>query len=360
MSTHKTHAKIKTMKPTSVITLTPNPTLDLSGEVETLIVNEKNSVLHERRDPGGNGINAARIAKRLAQPSRVRTLAIGFLGGAVGEEIKALLNAEKLPTRWIKIEGNTRINVTVSLNAYESQSQPKQTRLSFPGPGVSKSEANQMLRLIERLPRKSILLLGGSLPRGLSPDFWLAILKIAAARGIGCIVDTPAPILKAILESLERSSQLPPLLAIKPNLHELGVLLNRDLSNASLPEIIRASRPLTHRVFGICVSMGAKGALWVDAKHAWFIEAPPIQARGTVGAGDSFLGAFATRMAEVGLTHPDQLNPEDPAFQASLLEALRLGSAAGAATAESLGTQLAKKSDILRLLAKVPVAKRVG
>ncbi len=364
MSTPKTQtqkSESRSRKKVTVITLTPNPTLDVSGVVETLIPNEKNTVRDERRDPGGNGINSARIIQRLAG-KLIDLKAMGFLGGSVGQEVASLLRKEGLPSDWTEIRGNTRVNVTVSLIPHAHAS-PRQTRLSFPGPRIQTQEAHTLIRHLPKPKNGGLLLLGGSLPPGLSVRFWNSVIRASNQSGMGSLVDIPAQSLSALFALLPKNRPMPPLLGIKPNLHELGLLLEKDLSHASLAEIAKASRPLTQKAALICISMGPKGALLVTEGPAWWVKAPRIKARGTVGAGDSFLGAFAFELAREGLTTPQAVvehlrsNPATPS--SPLCQALRLGAAAGAATAESEGTQLAPKKEILRLLRKVPVAKRV-
>src|SRR3954468_2262947 len=121
-----------------VLTFTPNPTLDLGGVVDNLIPNEKCYVYAQTKSPGGNAINAARILTRLGIP----TVATGFLGGSIGEEIKALLADEGVKGKWIKIKGATRLSVIVS-----NKSDHMQTRLSFPGPRISAGEKRSLFKL---------------------------------------------------------------------------------------------------------------------------------------------------------------------------------------------------------------------
>ena len=105
-----------------IYTVTPNPTLDMGGTVDQLVPNEKNYVQDETRFPGGNGINAARIIKRLGVP----VIATGFLGGGIGTVIENLLKDERVAHRFVKISGTTRVGITVS-----SRKTHLQTRISF-------------------------------------------------------------------------------------------------------------------------------------------------------------------------------------------------------------------------------------
>ena len=119
-----------------ILTLTPNPALDVSGTVPKLVPNEKSYISHEMRLPGGNGINAARVAHRLGS----EVITTGFLGGTSGLELLDLLKLEKIPNHFIEIQGQTRTNITISNNFSHEQ-----TRLSFSGFRINKNEMTALL-----------------------------------------------------------------------------------------------------------------------------------------------------------------------------------------------------------------------
>ncbi|MGZ3699061.1 MAG: 1-phosphofructokinase family hexose kinase, partial [Bdellovibrionota bacterium] len=198
------------MKTPTLYTVTPNPALDVSGHVDRLLVNEKNYVHDERRDPGGNGINAARVARRLG----ARVLALGFLGGDAGEDIRKRLHEEGVPSAFTPIREHTRINVTVTNDA-----DCKQTRLTFHGPQVRASECANLMSQIRKLHAPGILILGGSMPPGLPANFHGALARRGIARGLGVVVDVPAKLMKSVL-GLD-------LLLLKPNEVELAEFAGR-------------------------------------------------------------------------------------------------------------------------------------
>ena len=66
------------MRQPLIVTLTLNPAVDLSGETERVVPEHKLRCKNERHDPGGGGINVARVLRRLgADP-----LAVFFVDGA--------------------------------------------------------------------------------------------------------------------------------------------------------------------------------------------------------------------------------------------------------------------------------------
>lgn len=332
------------MKNFTIYTVTPNPALDLSGIVHEIRPNEKNYVFRERRDPGGNGINASRVITRLAKFSAfhsVKTLALGFLGGCIGQEINSLLKVEKVPQAFTPIRESTRANTTIS-----NKKTHKQTRLTFHGPEISSRERNALLKKIQKTCKKpGILILGGSLPLGCPVSVYEHINTIAHRNGLGVVIDVPAPLLKKVT----RFTYKP--LILKPNQNELEGWIGHSLkSDAALKS---AAQKLA-RTCSLCVvSLAERGALFATEKQVFFAKAPRIQARGTVGAGDSMLAGIVSVLASVGVTTSatfENLERENPpTFEEVLYECARWGLACGAATATSVGTSLAEPHEILRL-----------
>ncbi len=157
----------------TILAITPNPALDLSGTVKVLKPNEKTYVSNEIRNPWGNSINAGRILNRLGIP----IVTSGFLGGSTGDEVQSLLHIENIPTEFIKIQNSTRINVTVS-----SKHSHDQTRLSFPGPAIKKWEKDRLIQFVKRKKNLSFLLVGGSLPEGFSAVDIIQLIQLTQYR----------------------------------------------------------------------------------------------------------------------------------------------------------------------------------
>ncbi|HEX7675053.1 MAG TPA: 1-phosphofructokinase family hexose kinase [Bdellovibrio sp.] len=306
-----------------IYTITPNPALDLSGTVKDLKPNEKAYVQDEKRAPGGNAINAARILHRLQVP----VVASGFLGGSTGEEIEGLLRVEGLRSEFIKIQESTRINVTISnLNDHQ------QTRLSFAGPMLKPVEKKKFFHFINNKNDMDILLIGGSLPKNFSVKDLVHLMAVAQRKGVRIIVDCPGDILsKAVLGK--------PFL-IKPNLEEFQVMTG--LRGKSIGAVRKKAETLLNSVKYVCVSSVEGGALLVTQEGAYFGRIPKIKIRSTVGAGDSMVGAMVSQI------YHQQESPE---------EILRWGLAAAAATLSETGTTLGKVANIKKLYKKTTVEK---
>jgi 1-phosphofructokinase family hexose kinase len=317
-----------------IYTVTPNPTLDLGGKVERLVPNEKNYVDDETRFPGGNAINAARILRRLGVP----VVATGFLGGGIGAEVETLLREEGVTSHFVKIEGNTRIGLTVS-----NRKTHVQTRLSFPGPRILSSEWKLLLHNLAKIKPPGLVVIGGSLPPGITAAQIGNLIRALRKHQILSMVDMPGPLLKSIIPEGP--------VFIKPNLTEFQELVGKRIT--SVPAVLREARKLCRHVSLVCVSSVGGGALLITRKSAWFGRAPRVKVKSTVGAGDSMVGAVAAHLwknleSEGGI---EALTDD------TIGDLLRWGLAAAAATLETHGTELGSAEKIHEYYRKTRVAR---
>ena len=331
-----------------VVALNPNPAIDLSGQVENMVLNEKNYVTSERRDPGGNGINAVRMAHRFG----VNVVALGFVGGSTGDEFRRMLLDDGVLGNFTHIRGNTRINIAVT-----NKRDHAQTRLTFRGPVVSKAETARLKKSIQRIQGPGIFILGGSTPPGCSSLLHLEAAQIVSKKRFGIFVDVPAEFLKILLKSKH-----PEFLVLKPNLKELELFLKRKLN--SISQIADAAQTLTKHATLVCVSLGHQGALIASQSNVWKVTPPKINALGSVGAGDSLVGTLAALFVKSGIYTPQDLilemnlcSREKLKLSKRLQKTFRYAIAAGAASTQALGTGLATLSEIRRLEKRVKITQ---
>lgn len=291
-----------------ILTLTLNPSLDVSGLVDNLVPNEKSYVTGVKQTPGGNGVNAGIIAHRLGG----KVTLSGFVGGENGKTLKSLLTNEGVSHRFIPIRHNTRMNI--SIHAKDTH---HQTRLSFPGPVITRDEWKKLEEKIGTLKaEKDIVVIGGSLPPGVSANTVSRLVRKLKEMNILTLVDVPCPALKTLVRAKPDF--------IKPNLTEFQELTGKKVK--SIQEVLKEIDKLHRLVPLICVSSVEGGAILSDKTGAWFGILPKLKVRSTVGAGDSMVGAIAFLLAK---------NPS-----ASIPELLRMGLAASAATLTEPGLTL--------------------
>ena len=304
---------------TDIVTITPNPAVDLSTSVELIVPVAKLRGTSQRRDPGGGGINVARVIKRLGGD----VSALYPIGGVTGDLLRKLLDSEGVASRTFAIAEETREDFFVSEISTHN-------RFILPGPQLSESEWRELLRLfsaIEPFPR--IVVASGSLPGGVPDDFYARVAKIANQRGGRMVLDTSGPALTAaVAEGVD---------IIKPNLREMRELTGREPSGAA--EWEAAAKSLVHsgKVAVVALTMGHLGAVLVTKNQVLRSQPLAVIPVSAVGAGDSFLGALIWQLAS----------------GADLEACFRQAVAAGAAALLNPGTGLCLPADIKRLAEQV-------
>jgi 1-phosphofructokinase len=257
-----------------IVTVTPNPSLDRTIEIDHL---ERGAVIRARAvrvDPGGKGVN---VSRALAQHGRP-TVAVLPSGGAEGAQLAALLAPQLVPTVPVPVAGATRSNVTLV------EPDGTTTKVNEPGAPLTALEVTALEERVEELAARATWVVGcGSLPRGVDASFYAQLVERARAAGARTAVDTSGPALAAVVPAA------PDLL--KPNHEELAELVGRSLT--TLGDVADAAQALvTGGVGAVLVSLGAQGALLVDREGATLARGPRVTVRSTVGAGDSTLAGF--------------------------------------------------------------------
>ena len=285
---------------TKIYTLTLAPSLDSATQTPQIYPEGKLRCSAPVFEPGGGGINVARAT------------AIFPVGGATGEHLTALLTDEHVPVDTVETHDWTRQNLHVHVNA-----SGEQYRFVMPGAALTKEELQLLEEKVLAIAPGSLLVISGSLPPGISVDNLTQLVKNAQQHGLRCIVDSSGDALAAALDvgNIE---------LVKPNQKELSALVQRDLTQPDDVRLAAQELIRSGKVQRVVVSLGAQGALGVDAQGSVQVVPPPMKSQSTVGAGDSMVGAMTLRLAE----------------NASLEDMVRFGVAAGSAATINQGTRL--------------------
>lgn len=307
-----------------IVTVTLNPALDKSILVDRIRVGDTNRIIQVETDAGGKGINVSRVLKALGS----ETVAMGFVGGTTGRFIEHVLNQEGVPTDFVRVAGETRTNLDI-----QEQSGAPPTALNECGPTIRAEELDELrAKLRKVLIGAKMVVLGGSLPPGVPPGIYAELIQLARERGVRAVLDADG-------ESLKLGLAAKPFM-IKPNAAEAARLLGQEV--ASPEDAVEAAKVLVGRGIGLVViSMGSKGAVAVTAEESWLAAPPEVKAISTIGSGDSMIAGITHTLGEQG----------------SLAEALRWGSAAGAATAMTSGKEIASRAGIVALLDQVRLSQ---
>lgn len=306
---------------TQIITVTPNPAIDVSTSVGKLAPFTKLRCAAPRQDPGGGGINVARVITRLGG----EVAAVYPAGGVAGQRLRHLMEQEGVQSLAISTAEETRENFTVF-----EETTKQQYRFVLPGARLAETEWLECLNVLAA-PRPTFIVGSGSLPPGAPADFFGRVANAAKHIGAKAILDTSGPPLKAALQE--------GVYLIKPNLSEF-----RELTGITAVDdaaLIDAGRSLIARnhVALVALTMGPQGALLISADEAFRADPLAIEPASVVGAGDSFLGAMIWSLANNG----------------DLSRALRCGVAGGSAALLRPGTDLSWPEDVERLAPSVIV-----
>lgn len=257
-----------------ILTVTPNPSLDRTYEIPSLDRGEVIRATGERMDPGGKGVNVSRAVTAAGR----RTVAVLPLGGAPGSLVATLLDAQGIEVAPVPVAGATRSNIALA------EADGVLTKINAPGPELTSTEEELLLETVRTQSRDaSWIACCGSLPRGLAPSWYAALVARAHAAGTRIALDTSGPALLAALR--ERPD------VVKPNAEELAEAVGRPL--ATIGDAVKAAEDLREQGAGaVLASLGADGQLLVEASGVWFGSARVDMVRSNVGAGDSSLAGF--------------------------------------------------------------------
>jgi 6-phosphofructokinase 2 len=305
----------------SLVTVTLNPSIDISTSIDRILPNSKLRCTAPRRDPGDGGINVARVVKRLGGDVR----AIYAAGGASGEQLRRLLDDEGISGLPIEIAGETRENFAVFETATGQQ-----YRFILPGPEMAPAEVRRVVELVASLDgAPDYIVASGSLPPGAPDGLYAELADVAKRRGSRFVIDASGP---ALGHALDAGVYL-----VKPSLRELGELVGRPLASEAEWRAAAMQLVETGKAELVALTLGEGGGLLITRAGSFRATAPRVKVASVVGAGDSFLAAMLTALGE----------------QQPLLEAFCLGIAAGAATVQMPGTELCREDDVMRFRQQV-------
>ncbi len=223
---------------------------------------------------GSKGANAALALKK----EGVRVTVYTFSGGTAGEMAEKMLLARGVKVITIPTACGVRENVKLV------EPDGKTTEINELGGPVGEEETERLLSLLEK-GRYDALLLCGSLPEGLPSDIYARVIAMANEKGAKTFLDSSGAALAA------GTCGQPDY--IKPNAAELAELAGEPVPHtlknvAALAQKWHESHP---EVRVICTA-GKKGAVYAGEEGVFVRQAPEVEVRTTVGAGDAFLAGF--------------------------------------------------------------------
>lgn len=259
-----------------IYTITLNPAIDLVIITKKLESNTVNRTENFELQPNGKGVNVSFILKKLG----IKNMATGIGGGFTLDYITAGLEEKGIKTNFLKVKEPTRINVFTRV--LDQNVEYKEVN---PGPEVGQEVQDKFLKYLkDTLKADDTLIISGSFSRGIKAEYLVEIAKITAEKKVKLVIDSSS---KVVLDTLEYQPYL-----LKPNDQELASFfdLNEKLDQKKIIELAR--KLISAGCQNVLVSLGENGAALINKDHAYFGNAPKIQALNTAGAGDTMLGTF--------------------------------------------------------------------
>lgn len=302
-----------------IVTVTANTTIDHNIFVPSMPMLASNRTIRATRSGysmGGKPTDASWILGELG----VTSLALGFCAGEMGERVKKMLHDRNVVTDFVQVGGDTRVNVVITNEDGSGSVTITTSSLIVENDHVTALQD----RFLSALVRAKVVILGGTLPMGLRPEFYIDLITLAKRAGATVIFDAAEPNLSAGLSAQPDF--------IKPNTDELSALVGSPVH--TVEEAYVAGRKIVEE-YGTCpiITMGPAGGLAVLKDRAYYIPPLDINVVSAAGAGDAVLAGLAA-----------SLNRDE-----SIEEGLRLGFAAAAAVCLMEGTADCRRADVMRL-----------
>lgn len=254
-----------------ILTITANPSVDISYQLEKFNIDDVTRTSDIEKHAGGKGIHVGYVLKELG----AAPVHSGFVGGKLGEFIEEDLEKMGQKTRFVKVKGDTR-------NCIAILHEGKQTEILDAGPTISIDEKEEFINNLNQISEGChIINISGSLPKGLTSDFYKQIIKYAKKHNKFVSIDTSGNTLKDIINSEEKPD------IIKPNETEISYVLGRNIEKGDLKEILK-EEPFKDIPY-IVVSMGKDGAIVKIKNKIYNAKVPKVLAINPVGSGDSSL-----------------------------------------------------------------------
>lgn len=280
MNTTSNQPLSESLPPDSIVTLTLNPALDLTVQLESCELGKVNLALEGQMNAAGKGVNVARVLRDLGAAVTVT----GVLGADNRAPFDELFRSHDLVSRFVYSPGQTRTNVKLC------EASQRVTDINLPGLVVGPESLETLLATVDDLAKPGrLFVVSGSLPSGLDATVYGQIVARLKQENCRVIVDTSG-------EALGSAIAATPTL-IKPNIDELAQWAgSASLNRAEQEDLVRQ---LLHRgIEQVVVSDGARGLRWYSREGSYEALPPRVTVLSTVGAGDSLVAGITYGLAQ--------------------------------------------------------------
>jgi len=308
-----------------VITVTLNPAADRTVKINNFEIGSVNRIVSERTDAGGKGINVSKTIRSL----NGKTKALGIAGGRTGLYITQYLDETGIENEFVKISGESRTNLKIVDNIRKTI-----TDINEPGPLITGEDVERFENILfKHIDKGSIFVFSGSVPGSIDRGIYGKWIRRLKKEGIRTILDADGDLLKyGIVQG--------PYLC-KPNVRELETLVGRRIESPAEAGFLGKKILKENGIEVMVISLGEKGALFINRNDTFYASALEVEVKSTVGAGDAMVAALAYCI-DMGY---------------SMDEMIRLSMASGTAAVMSAGTKAPSYELIKGLADKITYRK---
>jgi 6-phosphofructokinase 2 len=263
-----------------IVTLTLNPAIDRNVTTDRLAFEDRSYILSAHETAGGRGINASRVIHEFG----AKTAAIAISGGGTRKRFEALLAKLDFPVHLVRVKNDIRSNLTIT------DERGLTVKLNEFGPQIDKDELKAIeLTVTENLAGADWLMICGSFPPGIPPEFCKELVALAKKHNVKTLLDTDG---EALVQGIAGGPTV-----VAPNQQEAERLLKRALLTRN--HCIEAlDRLLAMGVESVILSLGSRGAMSAREGHMAEAVPPRVEACCPIGAGDALAAAFVWALNE--------------------------------------------------------------
>lgn len=306
-----------------IYTVTLNPAIDKTIVLDKLLLGNVNRSISSRDDIGGKGINVAKVIKNLGY----NVCALGFIGKENSDYIYRKLNKYGVCHDFIEVDGETRTNIKIV-----EREEGIFTDINQCGFSVDSLDLEKLIRKLKnRVNREDVVVLSGSLPKGIESNVYKVIIEQLKQKDVKVILDAEG---QALRYGIEANPYL-----IKPNINELKTIVN---CSEDIEDIKQSVEEFVNKGIVVAVSMGENGALLFSKEQSLYSKPLKVDVKSTVGAGDSMVAAFAIGIHE----------------NMPLEDTFRLAIASSTAKVTMEGSQAPNRKEIIKYIELVEIQRR--
>ncbi len=307
-----------------ILTVCPNPSIDCTVELNSLEIGRVNRIENKILTYSGKALNVAIGVARLGGDS----FTTGFMFSKDEGQFLRTLEKEGVKSQFVQTEGRVRMNYKII------DKRSMMTEINDKGEFVPQEKQDELISFVaEKAKEASIVVMSGSLPQGVSEDFYYKLCK-KIPEGVKIIIDCEGEKLRKALSA--------GVYLVKPNLNELEAITGRQYTNKS-QMLDGAKKLIAMGAKNVLLSLGQSGAILTDGSNHLYCKSATVAVNSTVGAGDSMIAA-ASLAIEQGRTRE---------------EILRSAVAAGTAAITTHGTNLFYKDKYQEIYDRIYVERMI-